>query len=91
LSHPGITSKPPIASLEHPLDINKKTIGSTSVRKRKRYRSSIDNDDSSVVLGVLGIMVAIKVLQSLTDKQKETLQREGINPSKVVTALGKIQ
>lgn len=85
LSHPGITSKPPIASLKHPLDINNKTIGSTS--KRKRYRSSIDDD---ALLNVFGIMLAIKVLESLTDSQKQTLQREGINPSKVVTALGKI-
>lgn len=89
LSHPGITSKPPTAVLKHPLDVNNSTIGTLPIRKKKRSKGS--NNDEISILGTLGIVLAIRILESLTQKQTQTLQREGVNPSQVVTALGKIQ
>jgi hypothetical protein len=91
LSHPGIETKPPVAKLVHPLSDRQSISGTSIKRPRKRYSSEIEKEVIDVTLTTLGIMFAIKVLQSLTPNQKHILQSEGINPSKVVTALGKIQ
>jgi hypothetical protein len=85
LSHPGISAKPPTATFEHPLDVDRKTtVG--SVKRNKRKRSNIDDDGALVALGIIALVV--KVLDTLPVRQ--TLQREGINPNQVVRALGKI-
>jgi len=87
LSHPGITTKPPTASLHHPLDIDKKTsIGNV---KRKGKRSQLDKEIDEVAMLALGVAFVVKILDYLPVKQ--TLQREGINPNQVVKALGKFQ
>ena len=87
LSHPGITAKPPTASLQHPLDIDKKTsIGNV---KRKGKRSQLEKDVDEIAMLTLGLAVVVKVLDYLPVRQ--TLQREGINPNLVVKALGKVQ
>jgi len=89
LSHPGITAKPPIATLHHPLDVDKKTSIGNVKRKRKRYQSELEKDVDEVAMLALGLALVVKVLNYLP--VRKTLQREGVNPNLVVKALGKVQ
>jgi hypothetical protein len=89
LSHPGISTKPPTATLQHPLDIDKKTSIGSVKRKRKHYSSELNDEINEVAMLALGLALVVKVLDYLPVRQ--TLQREGINPNQVVKALGKVQ
>jgi hypothetical protein len=89
LSHPGISTKPPTATLEHPLDVDRKTSIGNVKRKRKRYQSELEKDVDEVAMLALGLALVVKVLDYLP--VRKTLQREGINPNLVVKALGKVQ
>jgi len=89
LSHPGISTKPPTATLQHPLDIDRKSSIGSVKQKRKRYPSEFDDTMNEVAMLTLGLALVVKVLEYLPVKQ--TLQREGINPNQIVKALGKVQ
>jgi hypothetical protein len=89
LSHPGISTKPPTATLEHPLDVDRKTTIGNVKGKRKRYKTELEKDIDNAAMITLGLALVIKVLDYLPVRQ--TLQREGINPNQIVRALGKIQ
>jgi hypothetical protein len=90
LSHPGISAKPPIAQLHHPLDIENSKVGNVKPKRKRKYSSEDSSELLEGTLVALGVAFAIKLLQSLPNTQKQTLQREGINLNQVVTALGKI-
>ena len=91
LSHPGISTKPPTATFEHPLDVDRKsTVGYVKPKRKRKYNSEDSSELLDGALVAIGVAFAIKLLQSLPNTQKRTLQREGINLNQVVTALGKI-
>ena len=89
LSHPGIIEKPPIAVLQHPLDVNtKQTIIGNVKRKRVRY-NGIEQDINDIAMIGLALALVIKVIDLIP--VKNALKSEGINPNKVTMALGKLR
>jgi hypothetical protein len=89
LSHPAISTKPPTATFEHPLDVDRKTKVGYVKPKRKRFKSELENDLDNAAMITLGLAVMIKLLDYMP--VRKTLQSEGINPNLVVRALGKLQ
>lgn len=97
LAHPGISEVPPNQTREHPLSINSTkwkegkyrfSSDTSSMKKPVKY-APLSKEDKADFL-TLSVMVPVLIYIFSQPNIKDILTREGVNPNRLVTALGKI-
>lgn len=94
MAHPGINEKPPTIRKEHPLDIlsGLKTKNKPLLINSKFYTTKMQPITKRDKEDILTVAVLIPLFIHIFNQPdiKDILTSEGVNPKRLITALGKI-